>query len=78
MPRDDIGDPFDQSHPWSAFAKIGKEIRQLCLAMIAGGDSPERAAERLGINLKLVEAMVALDMVSRSIARKRQHDADER
>ena len=43
-----------------------RETRQLCLAMIAGGDSPERAAERLGINPKLVELIVLIDMIRRS------------
>jgi len=39
--------------------------KQLCLAMIAGGDSPERAAERLGINPKLVELIISIDMIRR-------------
>ncbi len=43
-----------------------RATRQLCLAMIAGGDSPERAAERLGINPKLVELIVSLDMIRRN------------
>lgn len=39
--------------------------RQLCLAMIAGGDSPERVGERLDLSLKAVDTIIRLDMMSR-------------
>jgi hypothetical protein len=42
-----------------------RATRQLCLAMIAGGDSPERAAERLGLNIRLVDLIISLNMVKR-------------
>lgn len=40
--------------------------KQFCLALIAGGDSPEQAGERLGLDLKLVEIIIALDMLFRT------------
>jgi hypothetical protein len=45
----------------------GKAKRQLCLAMIAGGDSPERAAERLALDIRIVDVIIALDMTRRSL-----------
>lgn len=43
-----------------------RATRHLCLAMIAGGDSPERAAERLGLDPGLVDLIIAVDMIRRS------------
>ncbi len=42
-----------------------RDKRQLFLAMVAGGDSPERAAERLGLGRGIAEAIISLDILSR-------------
>lgn len=39
---------------------------ELCLAMIAGGDSPERVGERLGWGSEVVNTIIRLDMSSRA------------
>ena len=39
--------------------------RELFLALIAGGDTPERAAERVGIGSAFINAIILMDLASR-------------
>jgi len=47
------------------FGRVMRE-RELWLAAIAGGDTPEETAARFGLDLKVVEMVVRYDLDSRS------------
>lgn len=43
--------------------------RELFLALVAGGDTPERAAERVGINPCFIDAIILMDLANRQFNR---------